>query len=141
MFTKFHVSIPADTLRAVEARAGKNDRSGTIARALDRYFHICARARASLRDTFNEAERGALLDATAGAWTGDLVSARLIAATVQDAIEHDGIAPWWAIDGAALCAKVGALDDAHAVALVDALEQHRAEKARGAALIPGDLFT
>lgn len=141
MFTRFHVSIPADTLRAVEARAGKQDRSGTIARALDRYFHICGRGRASLRDMFNEAERGALLDATASAWTGDLVSARLIAATVTDAIEHEGIAARWAIDGAALCVKVAALDDAHAVALVDALEQYRAGKARGDTLIPGDLFT
>lgn len=119
---KFSVSLMPDTYAQVERRAEPGGRSTAINHDLSRYYSLMAQARRRLRDMLSDDEAGLILDAFNGSLFRDDLSLRLAWATIQDAIEIDGLDAKWQVDGAALVSKVKQLDAAGVVALVDAAE-------------------
>lgn len=91
---------------------------------LERYFDIISDQRNTLRRTFDQKELSALLDACNGVWNEPItLSVTLIELGVSDALDLDGLAVKWKIDGPALIAKLTALSQFERLALIDWIER------------------
>lgn len=95
--------------------------SGRLSTLADRYLEILRRTRVARR--FSEAELNALRDCCNGTWfePAQLIDGAILA-NLEDS-EIDGLYEKWAIDGAALAAKLRELSFADQVALVEEIEQ------------------
>jgi len=120
---KMGISLPPTTYEQLMARVGSDERSGHLARSLDRYFSILQAERRRLRDCLSDAEIALICAALNGAWLGDQANVRLIWASVQDAIELDSKDAYHGVeDGTALVAKLRGFGYVRLVALADAVE-------------------
>ena len=130
---RLSITIPAHTLEHIAARQARPgeeqsyDRSATIAKSLDRYFYALNSARRGLRERFNAAEQGLLLDVANGALFASPCAINFIEHEVADAL-IGGAAERWHVDGPALMKKLKALSYVEKLALIDAAERwlHRA---------------
>jgi len=133
---RLSITIPAHTLEHIAARQARSgeeqsyDRSATIAKALDRYFYALDAARRDLRERFNSAEQGLLLDVANGALFASPCAINFIEHEVAAALA-DGGAEKWQVDGPALHKKLAALTYCEKLAIVDAAERWWNRAARG----------
>lgn len=89
---------------------------------LERYFALVRSRVRVIRKTFTEPELQAFLDAANGTdWNPIEVGIQTVALELSDAFE-DGLADKWNIDGAAMLAKIEAVDNLTIVALIDFAE-------------------
>ena len=124
---KLSITLDPVVLAAVELRMdapGGRDRSGVLSRDLARYYALLREARARLRAQLTPAELSAILDVQNGHLYGSgLLWSDEIWVNVEDGCRLDGLAEKWAIDGAALVAKLRALDLLAVHALADATQR------------------
>lgn len=142
---RLSITMPSHTLAQVEARQARPgedqsvDRSATIAKSLDRYFYAIAAARRDLRERFNSAEQGLLLDVANGALFASPCAIGFLEHEVAAAIT-DGLAEKWQVDGPALIEKLTALSYAEKLALIDAAERWWHRVGRGEQPAPGEML-
>jgi hypothetical protein len=128
---KTALSISPEIKQQITARAGGDGRSserygfsGVIERDLDRYYLALRYARAELREILSGDEVAAIVDNLNGVWMMPAeVGVRLIWANVEDGIDLEQLDKKWGIDGAALVAKLKALNFIQSAALADAVER------------------
>lgn len=116
---------------AIDARCGRGLSRGQVAaRDAGRYYALLA---AELRRIdLSLAEASLCCDALNGL-LADSLSAPLAWANVEDAVEHDGLAEKWEVDGPALVARLRT--PGASVAVVDAVEQFWANPEGGEAAL------
>lgn len=103
-----------------ELRTRGENRSAVINRDLDRLYTLYKRA---LREVpLTVAEAWLIVDTLNGTIM-DANSARMLWASVEDAVKLDGLDKKWDVDGQALIEKLRKLNDIQALALVDAAER------------------
>jgi hypothetical protein len=93
-------------------------RNFIAARDLERYYALLT---ASL-PKFSQSEAMLIADALNGS-LNEVHSMRLLWASIQEAIEYDGLDQKWGVDGAALVARLRALSLAEVYAVTDAIER------------------
>lgn len=116
--------MPDNLLSAMDGRSDHHgeDRSAVIFRSLERYLSIVNRSKVEMSKQFTDKECGLILDACNGIAFYDTVNIQLMPASVDDAIEMDGLDQKWGVDGKGLMHKLNALGYAERVAMVDAIQ-------------------
>lgn len=104
------------------------NRSAVINRDLERLYTIYKRA---LKEVPLSASEACLIVDTLNGSLMDAYSARMLWASIEDAINLDGMDKKWEVDGKALVEKLRALNDLQAMALVDAAERFWQECPQG----------
>ena len=133
---KLSNTMPSHTLVQVEAWQARpveeqsTDRSSVIAKSLERYLYALNSARRGLRERFNAAEQGLILDVANGALFASPCAINFIEHEVAAGIA-DGLAEKWHVDGPALMKKLKALSYVEKLAIVDAAERWWNRAARG----------
>lgn len=121
------LSVPAELSLKIDSRVDKmagKSRSAQVVADLETYLALLDRGLAIARRDLTRAEAQLILDVRNGAWT-ESGQAAIFAAfsglrhAVSDAIELDGVAEKWQVDGPALLAKLDALAGAPALAIID----------------------
>lgn len=116
-----------ELLPELEARAnGANGAMSLAAVAshdLDRYYTLLRSALAKIAPTLTAGEAAMIVDALNGLIT-EPHTASLLWASVADAIESDGLARKWDVDGAALVERLRRLAPFEALAVADAAERY-----------------
>lgn len=104
---------------ALEARAEAGLSANDVARRdLERYYATLEEA----LPTFSAGEAALLVDALKGSRL-EVRTARLLWATIEDAIRMDGLEEKWGVDGAVLVVRLRALSAFEALAVVDGAER------------------
>lgn len=107
---------------AIAARGDSFNAAGNT--ALERYFEIIASERNTLRKTFTQAELSAILDACNGVWHSPItMGVAALGIGIGDALELDGLAAKWQIDGDKLLAKIEQMTQFQHLALIDWIER------------------
>jgi hypothetical protein len=112
-----------ETYAALKARAGEEWGEGlpSVSQlAIERYMEMCRRELATV--TLDEASWSLLRDAwSKSKWTADTIA--YIDAQIADAIQLNGLAKKWAVDGAQIVATIRSWSYAQRVAVVDEVER------------------
>lgn len=91
---------------------------------IERYIRLVESRRAEIRRTFSDRELQALLDACNGTIHDPIeMGIAALAHGVADALELDGLAEKWGIDGPGLLAKLRGSDPVTRLALIDFIER------------------
>ena len=114
------VYLPPSTVAELEARGWGENRSGTISRDLERLYGLYRRALRRVRLTVNEA---IVLCSVVNGTSYDANTAHLLWAAVEDAGRLESLGESHGVDAHALAAKLRALGDLEAMAVVDAAER------------------
>ena len=110
----------------------------SLRETLDRLTIAIADTRGIFADYFNDAERGAILDAVNG-WHVTSADLQFIAAEVDDALPG-GLAEKWGIDGPFLVRKLRIMKYFECWALTDACQRWWKRVGAGEQLQPSQLF-
>lgn len=113
----------AEEFLAARTRGGEGstgDRSAVVCRALDRYAEVVRRSTPAL----SPAEWRLVVDSLNGVIHEPAQLIMAAASGVADAIQLDGLAEKWHVDGPALGKKLRALSFPQLVALVDVAERY-----------------
>ena len=102
------------------ALAERGQRAPTINRDLERLYTLYERA---LRRIDLSVEEACLIVDALNGSLYDAKTARLLPATIRDAIQLDGLDRKWDVDGEALVEKLSGLDDLTCMAIIDAAER------------------
>lgn len=129
---KTTIYITEGLLKEVEKR-GQN-RSLVITRDLERYYELLDRALKQVKLTKREA---CLITDVLNGHLAVAVSAKLLWAEVEDAIELDGVDKKWEVDGKKLVEKLKGLNELQGMALIDAAERFWSDSEKSG--IEGDL--
>lgn len=113
---------------AEELRTRGDNRSAVINRDIERLYTLYKKALKEVPLSDNEA--CLIVDALNGSLM-DAYSARMLWASIEDAINLDGLATKWEVDGSTLVEKLKKLTDIQALALVDAVERFWQECPQG----------
>ena len=133
---KLSISLPPALVAELDARG--DERSGTLARHMERYLAILDASHRRLADLLSDAEIGLVLDTLNGTRFADTISIQLVHAEVAYAISMDRLDRKWKVDGPALVKKRRALSYADSAALVDAVERWWNRSAAGEVPKPGE---
>lgn len=117
------VQLRPDTNLDAELTARSKDelpaaRNAIAARDLERYYALLTAS----APKFRQSEAMLIADALNGS-LNEVHSMRLLWASIQEAIEYDGLDQKWGVDGAALVARLRALSLAEIYAVTDAIER------------------
>lgn len=113
------ITLAHPVIAEIDARG--EARSTTIARDLERLYALYKLA---LRDVpLAEREAMLLVDVLNGTLM-DAATAAVLWGEIEDGITLNGLAAKWEIDGADLVRRLKALDNLHALALIDAAERY-----------------
>jgi hypothetical protein len=116
---KTSVSIEPSVHNALKLREAQL--STSIDTATKRYLYALWEARRRLASQFGPGECGLMIDTLNGSLFYPY-SINMLPAGIADAIELDRLDQKWEVDGAALVAKLEALDYFQRLAIIDALE-------------------
>lgn len=114
------IYLPGHILAELKARGWEANRSGTITRDLERLYTLYQRALRRVRLTVDEA---VAVCAVINGASYDATTAPLLWAAIEDADRLEGLGDAHGIDARALAAKLRALGDLEAMAVVDAAER------------------
>lgn len=104
----------------LDALAERGQRAPTINRDLERLYTLYERALRRVSLTVDEA---CLIVDALNSSLYDARTAGLLPAGIQDAIQLEGLAEKWNVDGDALVKKLSSLDELACLAIIDAAER------------------
>ena len=110
----------------IKGREEHDSLSGRISTICERYSLILEKHKPGL----TAAEWNACRDALNGVWLRDTNMVRMIWAEVADADKIDGLGKKWGIDAQALSERIRSMSTVEVIALVEAVEQWWAQRAR-----------